>query len=610
MAFSVHDMIAVVCGDGNRTQVTEAADARMESLEFNNIPQLQKMFPDEEFSSTKSVAYMASVLCNSFPKRNHRGRMMMPKVLSRSVASARDSILNIDHTPFGVDGEGIVGHVKTASFQWNEDKDGLRPDVAIPVHALNALSLRHPRIQKILEDQASGAAPRKWATSMECKHNLHQCGFWYENEYIPVQDAEEAMRMCVGKMHVKDYKGKQLSLCIGGEDGIVDFWGYALTQDPADTDATILGFASHGREAASAGNKKKVFFGLSAFSLDVRGKTAEEAASAVDTQLTELASVEVLGQTEAAPDGHTHDVLSDGTIFPANGHTHYLPTWVIKRGTNPRFTGHTDQHTIYQPGPEYVGGGISHMHLIDINLRGKSGANANDEPVSTESASISSEEFMNLKAMLARVEAAITKVSTGKVGTEEANKGGGNPEILAELNAIKSELASGDVADTIKQAVASEVANLTASGDLVAKDEVQKKVDEAVAKAKADAEAAAEEQKLRQARLDKITALGVNVDSPPFGEPETAPTIRSRIDAIGIGGVNDELFSLHFDKIQLLHAAATKEAAVGAEAANKGKAEPAKKAPPPFLIGAGVPAATEVANTGKPGVGRNAIAKR
>ena len=609
MAFSVQDMIAVICGDGSRTIVSEAADGRMESLEINNIPRLKQMFPDEEFSNTKSVAYMASVLCNSFPKRNARGRMMMPKVLARSVASARDSILNIDHTPFGVDGEGIVGHIKTASFQWNEEADGMRPAKPIPVNALNALSLRHPRIPKILEDQNR---LRSWGTSMECRHNYNDAGFWYEGEYIPVQDAEEAMRQCVGKMYVKPYKGKELSLCIGGEDGAVDFWGYALTQDPADTDATILGFASVGREAASAGNKKKFFFGLSAINIDVRGKTAEEAASAVDTQLTELASVEVLGQTEPAPDGHTHDVLTDGTVFPANGHSHYLPSWVIKRGTSPRFTGHTDQHTVYQPGPEYSGGGATHMHMIDINLRGKSGAKANDEPVSSESASVFSEEFMNLKAMLARVEAAITKVSSGKTATEEANNGADNAALLIELNAIKTELATGDVAESIKKQVAEEVANMITSGDVVKKDDVQAKVDEAVAKAKADAEAAAAETKLRQARLDKITALGVNVDSVLPGEPDTAASIRARIDAIGIGGVNDQLFDLHFDKIQMLHAAAVKEAGVGAEAASKTAPKVEPKKVPPFLVGAGAPAvhATETANAGGKKIGRHAVTQR
>jgi len=585
MAFTIDDLIQVV-GGNERGLVMDYSAGEMAALpEFNKIEDLKKIFPLETFSDTASVAYVPSIFCHSYPARNKRGRMFLPRVLANSQASARDNLVNVEHeiADNGADKNEIIGHIKASAFQWEESAS--LPTEPIPMHALNALYLRHPKVVSILSEQER---KKNWFTSMECGHDMRKACFHYRGEFIPVQDADPGMMECVKKYSVKPYKGHELSLCLGGEQGSVDFWGYAFTQKPADTGANVLGVVAAGREVASSGGAKKRYYPIQLAEYRLPEKTAEAASDAVDRKFNELASIGVIGQTDAAEDGHVHDVLSNGTIMPAAGHTHYLNTWSIVRGSQPAFTGHTGEHS-----SPYVEGrsSVSHLHLINIKLRGKSNVKTGDELDSDVSSSDSFqsvvEDIMEVKTMLGRVEGLIAKlsVSSGKTGEQATAPNG---ELLNELGKLKAELASTEleteIANRVKQVREKELA----SGDLVTKADHEAKVKEATDAAKAEADAVIKRAEKRQSRLEKVVALGVNLESTPF-EDKPDETITARIDAIDYTELGDKMFDMALTNLKLLKereelkASASKKETELKEAANAGAAQQKKKIP--FLVG-------------------------
>lgn len=626
--FTVDDLISKVGASNESRRGNDFCDMEIGALEVLDLEGLRTLFPTEKFSETKSVAYLPLKMCHSLPKVNKRGRAFTPPVLMNSVASARDNLVNLDHALKhngirGMNDDMVIGHIKTASFNWkpptketastklNEIASLIVPENPIPMYALGALFMRHQRVPEIIEQHKSG---RKWRTSMECGHTWDEACFFYRGEFIPVKDAECAMLECVEKSCVKPYKGHDLAVCLGGLDKSVDFWGLALTRDPADDDVEIMGILSAGKEVASAGgNGKKRYYPLRMEYFPVEEKNVECANSAVDKRFTELASISVIGMTDASEDGHAHEVLSDGTILPAQGHQHNLQNYTLSKGTRPRLTGRTDTHWESYTDSMQMPRSKVHMHTVNIDLRGgkKAEAGTVDSEVSNYSLEDDMSKVQEIEGRLKKLEEGL---STGKSG-EQADAG--RLALMQELASIRGEMANITKSEEIANAVKTEIDSRITKGELLTKTAHETATAEAVKKIEETHKAELDQQTKLQTRLDEIVKLGVQLEAMPYDDkPEL--TIKDHFSKIPFDDIGEQLFQAELRSIKTMvelekskagaaaAAAAEKEVLSGqaASAANAGT----KKKRVPLLAGAGGGGASEVANDpNKRQVGRNKL---
>lgn len=643
MPFDLQDLIAKLHGSTDQTKVREIMREEAASLTRITPEDVKKLFPNVEMGSSKHLVYVPLKMCHSMPKRNGRGRAFTPKTLSNSFASARDASVNLDHETKRMGGktDRYIGHIVASRFDPDgyylsseaaslPDKKVWIPAQPIPMLALAALNMRAEHVASMIEEHLSGK--RKWHTSMECGHDMEAASFHYRGEFIPVKDAEAGMRECVEKFSVRPFKGHELTLCLGGVDGRVDFFGMAMTPQPADGDSKVMAFMTSDVFAEAANQTGKPFF----FPIESKEFGNHETKSKiplvpVDTdgafRDSELANISILGTTDEA-DGHTHDILSDGTVVPTNGHTHYIASWSVERGTVPYFTGRTDLHADYVTGGDVRDGStksVVHMHTIEIALRGKA-TGATTVVADEQASAVDFSELVNTfplaygdsmdstEKLLAKVMAVL---ASGKLDTPEAAS-------------LKTDISSFSQSTAIKESVKTEIANLVTAGELYTKVAHDEALKVATDKVKAEADAAIALEKKKTERLGAVIGLGLNPEAelPALGGKKIGDYIGSfGADANGELGYNLALESLKIvadaEKAKLTPAAppvvpaaeVVKETQVAA--ANKGggggavPGTSAKKAPL-LLVGAGggTPDTEEASKPTKPAekkYGRHAL---
>jgi hypothetical protein len=621
--FSLDDLLEKI-GRGGDRKGRECYREDMATLKKASPEEINKLFPNVTLSDSKEIIYAPFRLCHSLPKVNMRGRAFTPKVLSNSFASVRDAAINIDHQmKYRQQGgnDTICGHVVCGRF----DPEGVYkdemaskvkfPQAPIPILALAAFHLRSQHIPSVLNEHLSGQ--RKWLTSMECAHNWDEAAFWYRGDIIPIKDADSKMREGVEKFAVRPYKGHEVSLLLGGECGSVDFHSAALTPDPADDDAGIVAFVTKDQylEAANTVEGKNIFF------FPLESKTFINPPDFKEEEITvdEMANISVLGKCDPADDGHAHDLLSDGTVMSHGGHTHRLSNFNISRGSNPRLTGRTDSHyTTVSDGMERKS--HEHLHTVNIPLRGKSGtksdgtkadATANLPPQEPTFVPVPFTPEFPMEKIFDRMLAVLAQ---GKF------EGAASTEVASLTNEIKK--AGQD--DYMKKLVATEVANQIAAGDLIKKEDHEKKLADA-AKAEADkAEAARKESEARAARREKVSVLGFKMDDI-FDESMKDVTVGKYVDSFGLDAAGEQNFTVALKTLETVKKLSEQPAAtattVETQAANKGEKKPTDKKgdekantgrkPVLNIVGRGGDSeGEEIAKTGdeKP-VGRKAIFK-
>jgi len=550
--------------------VTEIASDRI-AFRTLSMTDISKVFGNIQLPDTEHVAFIPTRMCHSLPNINKRGRCFFPSVMKRSAPTAQDSLVNLEHIlkRNKQSEDKVIGHVRAISFDPESIWDGkvfeevastgvaiagspsnqrlLIPSKAIPLYALMAIQLRTEAGKDIVEQLSSGK--RRWKTSMECVAYPTKCGFLYENQFIHVANADAEMLECVEKNNVKPYKGKKLSLCLGGIDDTVDFCGIGCTTSPADTDSDVLGlFANVQAQTASVQRSMPIRSIRIGFPQEKREEAIELASLQVEKILEEQAALTVIGQTEES-DGHRHDVLSDGTCLPYEGHSHGVESIQLVTGTNPRFTAKTGTNERYMPMVEAGVRYYIHSHLIDIALKGKRKATETptDETASSEDdEALSSEEIMKLKDHIKGLEDKITAL-------------GATPTVV-ELNSVRDELRKLRTSEEIATAVEEAIEAKLSSGDLVKKEEVEKKVSDAekLAKDKADAELKEKEAAMRkqQQRLADVTALGVDVEAIEDGFTKS---IREMIMEIPTDERGDREFAAELRRHKTLVTVAKKE---------------------------------------------------
>lgn len=523
--YTLEDMVARLGLHGK--QGHEIFREEVSSLTPRGNDEIRKMFPNVELSDAPTVIYAPFQLCQSLPKVNGRGRCFTPKVLANSFASVRDGVINIDHQMKyrGSERDTICGHLVCGRFDpaglWKEDAANTKANfsTAIPLMALAAFYKKSEDIANFIAEHLSGT--RKWLTSMECTYDPMGVAFLYEGELIPAAEAEAGMRECVETLRVRPYKGKPLGLALGGIDGKVAFQAAGLTPDPADGDSKIFSLVTRDEYVEMANRTgNPIFFPLERIVIQEPQITPhEEKTQAVE----DMASIVILGTTlPAGADNHVHDVLSDGTIMPhADGHTHYLSSYGVVRGTNPRFTGKTETHHQYLPATTGDGyrNAMVHLHLLDISLRGKTPAEKKEggvDPAVDATANRTTPDLASLvdifhshvvertERMTKDFQARIDRIlSTGKFEGEQAT----------EVANLRKELAGNTIQQAIQDSVRESIANQIKEGTLVTKEQHDKDVKAAIDAEKAAAEKKLKEEQVFSERKSKVVGMGIDLES-------------------------------------------------------------------------------------------------
>lgn len=580
MAFSLEDMLDRM-GLGGKPRGRECYREELASIKKASREEISSMFPNVTLSESKEIVYAPFRLCHSLPKVNLRGRCFTPKTLHNSFASVRDGLVNVDHQMnyrHKGGGDTICGHMVCGRFDpYNQFKDEIAsltklPEEGIPLAALAAFYLRSQYVPSFMEEHLSGT--RKWLTSMECAHNWDDAGFFYRGEIIPIKDAEQGMRECVEKLSVRPFKGHPLALALGGADGKVDFHAAALTPTPADNDASIMAFVTKDEymEAASTEEKKSnLFF----FPLETKTFSEEqEVASNEEMTADELANISVLGQTDACEDGHCHDVLSDLTVMPSGGHDHHMATMMVTRGTNPRLTGRTGSHYEYTRSPDGESRSKVHVHTFNIPLRGKN--KAAPAPKTDEDANSVlpvSDLFVPVPTSFNFSESPMDELLKKMLAVLSAGKFEG--ATATEVASLTAQLQKTSYDAQIKQQVKTEIANQVASGELVTKDDHQKKLDAALKEAADKAEADKKQAEARNARREKVLGLGIELDAK-FDE-KNEMTVGEFVDSFSLDESGEKTFSVALATLEYAKksTAAPVQTGVETQAANTGKKEDA-----------------------------------
>lgn len=502
------------------------------SITFCNAEIAKKDFGDIVLAESEHIAYFPFKLCHSMPKINKRGRAFMPKVLSNSFASALDQLIDIEHLIKSNNiskTDQITGFIKAIKF------DGIAAEIAsetltkiptkpLPVKGLGALFLRADGAKDIVAEHNKH---KNWRVSMECAHDWEKAYFYYRDNFIPITEAEKGMIECIQQGKVKQFKGHDLVVCLGGLDHKVDFWGAAVTRTPADGDADIEGniFSLVSGISKDVASTKTFYMPLREYSVPKKDFTEEKFALEIASKIEEIASIEILGQTDVAPDGHFHYILTDLTVLPANGHDHYSTKFSITPGTNPILTGVTDSHSCYSRNQSTGMEERSiHAHTVKLSLKkkfkiDKIPADAEDSKTELDSEDTTEsmvemnkytvQEGINMTKELLKLtqetNAAVVKLIAAKTDEERTKIG----QEIASSNEKIAHLASKEVAEEeIKAAVDEKVK----SGELLTKEQAEKLVADKQAEIEAKAKAEQEQKDKENARLELIKTSKINPD--------------------------------------------------------------------------------------------------
>ena len=576
----------------------ENFSSEIATLSPMGVEEVRSMFPEVELTDSESVVYFPLKMCHSLPTVNKRGRCFTAKTLANSFKSAIDCVVDREHalqandglSPSG--GDQIIGHIKASRFGASvlspEEVASVAaiPSSPIPLYALAALYLRAAGVTTMVNEHINGTT--KWQTSMECGHSWGDACLLHRGEMIPIKEAPGQMLEGIRSSSIRSYQGSDVAAVLGGENGQVDFWGLAFTTSPADEGGELLGIVGGlSRDLAS----KEIFHvPLHSFGLSGKQCSLELASKAVDTRITELASIAVIGETEESGEpAHTHLILSDLTILPTGIHDHWLDSKDISRGTKPKLTGRTGVH--YQGTIDAMGvqQSIPHLHLIDLALTGRYGASSvstgksNGNAVSSE---VSNEGVQNmLEDTLKRL--GKLEVASRELKGEGINKVG---EVFSsELAAVIKEI--GEVASQESRDKATEKAVKVRidAGELLTKEVAEAAVAEAVEAKDKEHEAEKALNAKRQERLQLVTEAGINMDFelvPADGDTQ-AITIGKQLEGLAVDEAGDRDFTVNFNTWKQLFESAKKERELVAgeqeqdsqakEAASKKAAEKAAK---------------------------------
>ena len=537
MPFSYHDLLEKLNSDSNESICRETFSSSIRFKTFEPEDAIE-LFPELADVKNPNVIYAPVEMCHSLPFVNQRGRCFTHDTLKRSVELVGDNLINFDHEISDngfTDQERICGHLKGARIgEKNENNE-------YPMYALATLYRRHPEVKKMANEHTSG---NLWYVSMECGHDILKSHFYYEDEFIPVKEAASDMLRCVEEGRIKNYKGKKLSLAVGGKDGVANFWGMALTKTPADEGSNILSmFAASPREVAS-NSRKNFFFPIKISSSVKNGKNAEELN---DNLLREAASIQVIGKTDESA-GHSHEVLSDGTILPENNHNHYIKSFVVSPGTKPTFSASLSEYDEYNVTDDYerkLRSSHSHKLLIDLKpkktKKSEGNVNGNDDSILRDYGSIvnNKQEGEEMSKFLDQLRASVSQIS--EIANALKPKEEDEDKVKTALKLVK-EIEELDLDKAIANAVAEEIDEKIEGGEFVKKEDHEKMLEEAREEVKNKINLENEKEKMKSKRIEDVKGAGIDLEFVVEEDGDEKVTIQDMINSIPLDEDGEKFF--------------------------------------------------------------------
>ena len=531
-------------------------------------------FKGETYTADKGKAFVLATLCTSLPTVNTKGRTLTAATIANSFASAQFQLLDFEHriaahAPTMIPDDQIVGSIVGVDFPEKDEAVAMAAaGDPVPLKVLYVVYKKAKGVTKFLVDMA--ADPDSWKSSFEIHREKQNdaLAFADKGEFVAWETAAEDMRSCVSKGTVKPFDERPMALALGGEDGVVQFTGAALTRVPADKTARVDTVAASAveepwlLEAASmdvpGDDERKAFVmrwkGAGGQRSEVRGQKSEEEGEAEGEE--EARVLPVIGTTDEQA-GHAHDVLADLSIGDVESHRH----WTVELFVAPAdgvIRGETDRHTQWQENETdatRVSIDVSHRHQFTIVMSGAEQASTVDA-----GAGVTTDPLMEKLAMTketaAAVVAALTEIASG---ADEARK-----QTLLDL---ATQVEQDENAKTVDEAIAEQVQ----SGDLVPKETHAQAVasagDDAVTQFKADLDAAHE---AKAARLTEVEAAGLK---PEF-KVEPDKTIETVVATMPVGEEGDTQFASVLVQAQWLKQQLEQAGQEQASEANSGENEP------------------------------------
>lgn len=595
MSFTYHDVLEILGVEDDNGACSEVFSTDIDIKPFK-VEDAIDLFPELADIKNQNVIYAPVRMCHTLPFINKRRRCFTLKTLRRSVDLVGDNLINFDHeisdNGIGSDQERICGHLKGAKLG-NADDDG-----KYPLYALSALYTRHPEVKEMAKEHLSGDV---WSVSMECGHNVLKSHFYYEGEFIPFKEAASDMLRCIKAQTINPYRGKELALAVGGEDGLVNFWGMALTKSPADENGNILSlFAAAPREIASSEHEKsrKMYFSLRSSSIQRNKENVKKLIEMNDNLLREAATIEVIGLTEES-DGHKHEVLSDGTILPEKDHSHYCSNYSITPGKNPTFSMSLGTYDVHSSGEYNHTILSSHTHKCIISLKSQ-GKKTKSSSIFSENAN-STEEGEEMSKLLDQLKQSIAQVSE-IASTLKPKSNNNDDKVTVALNAIKT-IENLDIDKAIASAVDEEVKEKIKDGDFVSKADHEAAIEKTKKETEDTINLKNKADERKTSRIQLVKDAGIDLNFVVSGEGDSAKTIKDLIEEISLDDAGETFFQGNLAVWKKLASATGK--AEEREAANTKKVTPVSIIK---IAGAGSSGSGKgSSDSNKPKFGKNAL---
>lgn len=211
---------------------------------------------------TASRAVFTARPVHALPRYNVKKRAFTKKTLRRSFGSFALGVVDIEHrlrVYKQVKEEEIAGMI-LASAMPEDQKD------PAAIYILGAVWKKVSAAKRILTPDTI-AAVGEWMTSMEVDRDPENDAFLVGDKFVPLREAPIDLLKCYSPYDIASYEGKRTLLCLGGEDGKVDFDGCALTEHPADDKAELLSLTASAireEDTKMAGDNFVPFMGIRA----------------------------------------------------------------------------------------------------------------------------------------------------------------------------------------------------------------------------------------------------------------------------------------------------------------------------------------------------------
>lgn len=244
--------------------------------------------------ASKDKAYVELILLHSYPAINGNGVTIMPKVLKNSVESLKNSPLDIDHEMEGVwfwedgDNNRIVGSITEARLE-PEYVEGMQPEGGYQVVVKAVLWKRLKDVKAVVQDIQDNT--NEWKASFEiAPYSIKDQIYFYHDGKLTKEEMTPTQVRDAWEWG-ESYNGSPVALAFGGESGVVDFYGAALTLTPADENTRILNLVANTKGAKM--NEKELAKELRSLFAEEQSKyegyvSPEDLAKAVDAAKAEV----------------------------------------------------------------------------------------------------------------------------------------------------------------------------------------------------------------------------------------------------------------------------------------------------------------------------------